>query len=373
MRPTHPSKRLGELAPAEDQLLYVPALQNHKGELDALRASSEQVRKRSMPLVQVLGPKKKPGPLSTASVKEWMKKLSGALGTSECFLDIVRLQADKPAINKAGATLPVLTVLFDAANNRGIQFVPVLPLGAKSLHVDVVAKTALIEERGVAFRVPVFGSVFRTDETLGALLSRMVGEVDQVKESVDLLLDLNFIAPDVDVDADDVVKVVDEVAAEGNWRRVVLLGTSMPPTLSVISAGQIGCIPRREWQIWQDVVNRRPNLNIVFGDYAIQNPKPPTDPGGPGMYANIRYTGETNNIIARGQSLLQEGYEQYRLLCTWLTQHAEFMGEQYSWGDGEIAKCAAGILRPGAQEMWRGIGTSHHMQFVIDQIKSLRV
>lgn len=88
------------------------------------------------------------------------------------------------------------------------------------------------------------------------------------------------------------------------------------------------------------------------------------------MRANIRYTTNGSTLVARGRgSVIQEGNDQYRLLCQHLVAHRDFAGAHYSWGDATINGCAQGDIEPGAQEMWRGAGTSHHLQFVTDQLR----
>lgn len=70
--------------------------------------------------------------------------------------------------------------------------------------------------------------------------------------------------------------------------------------------------------------------------------------------------------------MIQEGLEQYRDLCQQLVRSDSFSGADYTWGDSVIDGCARGTIAPGAQEMWRGVGTSHHLRFVIGQLQQLQ-
>ena len=127
-------------------------------------------------------------------------------------------------------------------------------------------------------------------ETLAAV------EVDFVGS--DLLIDLGFLSEDVEVHAEDVAQSANELVAVGDWRSVVLLGTSMPSTLGggVVQEGTIGRLPRREWELWSALRASGMARLPTFGDYAVQHPDPPLegDPSGPGQRANIRYT--TNEV-----------------------------------------------------------------------------
>ena len=87
------------------------------------------------------------------------------------------------------------------------------------------------------------------------------------------------------------------------------------------------------------------------------------------MRANIRYTVEQLTLIARGQGpVVQAGREQYRELCQMLIEREEFAGRDFSWGDAIIDDCANGLREPGAQALWRGAGTSHHLRFTAGQV-----
>lgn len=88
------------------------------------------------------------------------------------------------------------------------------------------------------------------------------------------------------------------------------------------------------------------------------------------MRANIRYTSSDATVIARGEGpVTQEGNSQYQLLCQQLVDQAGFEGGAYSWGDKVIEECARGAVTPGAQRMWRGAGTSHHLELVTNQLQ----
>jgi hypothetical protein len=164
--------------------------------------------------------------------------------------------------------------------------------------------------------------------------------------------------------------LVDELAQVGNWRSVILSATTIPSMLGgFIAIGTVGSIPRREWTMWRELEDHGVTRMPTFGDYAIQHPFPPSEGGGPGMRANIRYTVEDQVVIARGLNPVnQVGNAEYPRLCQQLSALPEFLGAGYSWGDRVIEACGRGVIRPGPQNLWRGAGTSHHMQFVRDQL-----
>jgi hypothetical protein len=350
---------------------YVAALQNRKGELDALATASAETWSRLAPLIHIVGPKNPKDQLRIATVRGWIKRVAAAVGDHPCFLDILRLNPTYPTAMTGGQQRPVLACLFEAARNRGVQFVPVLPVDHKQAHADLVCAATLVDGRGVALRYAVLGTVPPAGRSPATLVADALRTLDREPADADLLLDLGWLSPEIDVDAGDLVKLMGEMISIGAWRSVVLMGTSMPATLSCVREGEIGLLPRREWQLWKEI--RRAGCKRVptYGDYAIQHPKPPHDPGGPGMRANIRYTVDHETVVARGVgAVMLEGNEQYRELCRKLVSRTDFTGPSYSWGDKVIHDCAVGLMAPGAQGLWRGAGTSHHLRFVTQQLAS---
>ncbi len=352
---------------------YVAALQNKPGELDALHFASPETWSHLTPLIQIVGPKH-PGPtISSDSVREWIKKVALAVGRHPLFLDAVRLRPNHPAAITNG-TVPALTRMYWAARKRGLQFVPVAWVGRHTdAHLKLIADAVDEDDRGVALRYPVRSLVLPPRMSQKTYLFRMLGALRTDVSSADLLIDLDFIDADVEIEAEDLARQIEGALAVGDWRSVVLLGTSMPSMLSCVPEGTLGMLPRHEWALWRALAKTKLSRRPSFGDYAVQHSQPPHDDGGPGMRANIRYTVAKGTLVARGRgSVLQEGNEQYRWLCQQLVARTDFSGGDYTWGDGVIDDCARGGLDPGAQRMWRGAGTSHHLRFVTDQLQRLR-
>ncbi|ORX17979.1 hypothetical protein AWC31_16370 [Mycolicibacterium wolinskyi] len=270
----------------------------------------------------------------------------------------------------------MLTAIYADARRRRMAFVPVLRLSdAPSTRAQIAACTQS-DGRGVAIRHRLLGSASINGRGAETLLIEALHTVDVEITGADLILDLDFISEDVDLEAEDVAATIDDLTAIGNWRSVVLVGSSMPSSLGggVVNEGTIGRLPRREWDLWRDLAAMQISRLPTFGDYAIQNPKPPFEgqSSGPGQRANIRYTADQTTLVPRAVgAVIQEGAEQYRELCELLVSQPEFAGADFSWGDQEIFDCAYGLSEPGWQEQWRGAGTSHHLGHVVDQLSRI--
>lgn len=353
---------------------YVAVLQSKTGERDALEHVSPLTWERLTPLVEVVGPKTPPPVHSKDSVAAWIRRLRKALGTHPFYLDIMRLDPTRPVASKVG-TDPVLARLFAEARARQMQFVPVIAVGQTTLsHKQLIADAALEDGRGVGLRYRLLKVVPTGGKAHQDVLREHLDELGVDVADADLLLDLEYLDEDREIDPDDLASALRDMFEVGNWRCVVIIGTSIPKGMGCVKEGTVGTIPRREWDLWSALRKRELPRVPAFGDYAIQHPEPPADEiAGNVMRANIRYTTASETVVARGLGpVTQRGNEQYQDLCRQLVARSEFSGGGYSWGDGVIDECARGLRDPGSQPMWRGAGTSHHLQFVTDQVRVLQ-
>ncbi|MGH3260918.1 MAG: beta family protein, partial [Trebonia sp.] len=302
---------------------YVAALQTKAGELTALREASAQTWAALTPLMEVLGPKA-PGtePFTRSRIDGWAKRMAAAVGNHTIYLDWLRMSPNHPANSRSGS-MPVLTAIHDAVRRRGVVFVPVLHLSDVPATVRQVADCAGQDGRGVALRVPLLGTVSPDGRSMATIVKEALDFVQVDITGADLLLDLRQIPEDAEIDAEDLVPLIEDLATTGQWRNVVLLGTTMPRSLGggVVVAGTVGRLPRKEWLLWRAVRGSRISRVPTFGDYAVQHPEPPLDVAEGqvphGIRAAIRYTHETETVIPRAKEPRRiEGREQYRQLCT---------------------------------------------------------
>jgi hypothetical protein len=355
---------------AQGSAHYVAALQTKPGELDALHQMAADTWSKFTPLIQIVGPKSPREQINADNITAWTGKIRDAVGTHPLFLDILRLRASHPVVTGAGVQFPVLARIYASARKRSLNFVPVLRVGeTNTAHADMVADAAESDGRGLALRLSIRTTASQTRMSLTDYLSKVLVQLRADVNTTDLLLDLAFIEPDTEIEAEDLGPEISKALDVGDWRNVVLLGTSMPSMLSCVPEGTVGEIDRREWKVWDELSKIGLKRVPAFGDYAIQHPTPPQDGGGGSPRANVRYTTARSTVVARGRGpWTQEGVEQYVGLCQQLVARHEFSGAEYSWGDGVIDGCARGDLEPSSQRMWRGAGTSHHIRFVTDQM-----
>lgn len=165
---------------------------------------------------------------------------------------------------------------------------------------------------------------------------------------------------------EDVEKVLSVLGGVG-FRFIAMSGCSIPANIAeaVEQRDSTGMVLRKEVLAWKALKLDKPSLNLVFGDYAIRNPKA-IDAPAPDANGKIRYTVDGKYFVVRGHSRRQfdKGYQTHRLAQI-LVESPHYLGEHFSWGDSHIMKCAKYEVGPGAPVTWIAVDTSHHLKTVV--------
>jgi hypothetical protein len=348
---------------------YVPAVFDRKGEREAIANLSTSTWESVVPIIHFLGPREEKKILTSARFTQWSGRVAKAVGKHTFYLDLPRLSPSR-TVKTGKGDVPILDRLYEAMHKRDTNFIPVANVGTRfEAALNSVADCALADGNGFALRYRFREFTPTVNYSHAGRLASSVEKIGLGPDTADLIIDFSYIDPDDEFDPDFLVNDLQVMIDAADWRSVVLLGSSIPPMMSCVEQGTVGEIERREWEIFEDV-RAKLSRPVVFGDYTIQCPTPPTK-GGPSMRRTVRYTASGATVVARGQGDITESDDsQYKELCLSIRDRPEFCGGTYSWGDETIARCADGALRPRAQEMWRGAGTSHHIKFVRDQLQA---
>lgn len=139
-------------------------------------------------------------------------------------------------------------------------------------------------------------------------------------------------------------------------------------------------VVRKEVKAWKSIKTFNPNVNLVFGDYGISNP---TVSVSIAPYANgkIRYTMNDSYLVVRGYPRNQgDKGAQMHDLCRRLISSGHYMKPNFSWGDRMISVCANEGCLEGKKEAFKGsttqwvtIDTTHHMTYVVEEIKEFEL
>jgi hypothetical protein len=345
---------------------YVPVLLDKRGELQALAKAGGEVWDSMTPLIQMV-PADDRGPDEKAfSIADWIARLRRVVGDHLIYLDPGGVAR---RTRRSKVTPPALVEgIYAQASRGGLSFMPVYTIG-RSDTAAVVAGVAHAQGRGLAVRVRL-----NTLTYTGArrLVDGMLAEFEDLgiaPTSADLMVDLGYLDRDADIDAADLDPLFAELERAAPWRTVTLAATTVPASFAdVVRDGELGGVPRREWNLWKGL-RALGHESLRYSDYAIQNCVPPDPMNAKNMRASIRYGVPDWLFVARGvgpvQSLpREEKAAQYQDLAVKLMLHPPFVGRACCDGDRFIEECADGLRQVRAQQVWREIGTLHHLHMI---------
>jgi hypothetical protein len=163
-----------------------------------------------------------------------------------------------------------------------------------------------------------------------------------------------------------------QALAEFGFTKYATAGCSIPQFINeaLPKHNSTGKIIRKEWTIFQTFMSAYPQYSWLYGDYGVRGPKS-ADVHTKHTNGKIRYTTSDMYFAARGHSLSEgnKGAQMYAL-AKWIMNSEYFMGAQFSWGDGEIIRCAQKQFR-GRPVDWIAIDTNHHLTWVVREVEEL--
>jgi hypothetical protein len=370
--------------PFATDLRYVPLLLDRSGERGALRRADEQTWASMRPLIAVTRWGAAP---SHGSLKNRASELLKAVETRPFYLDLADI-APSRLITARGAKRRTLDVLHDEAARKGLTFIPVARPTDGPRRLEMVADAVAGHGRGVALRHEFGSRVKRTGEGPADRLLRTLEAVDTCPEDADLLLDLRWLDPDSAPAASWLARQIQALSAEAAWRTITLAGTCVPRSVSTIAdAADVGSTRRTEWSLWKEV-EAATDVDLAYGDYAVQHPRVPSTGGR--AFGNLRYTAADDLYVSRGQQLHNMDAGDFADMCSRIVA-GPFSGQTFSWGDEQIHSLAqrqrsrrlaiydepeddidADVKGPSGHTFWREVGTSHHLKFVATQLAAHR-
>lgn len=342
---------------------YVPVLKVKRAEKHALRTILNPVRQSITPLMEIVerADKEINAHLDTA-----FTGLSDSLQLySRCFLDTRELEPDGPA---------AAAEVFSRASAAGIVFAPVTGI-SRSADVDAALSH---RSNGMALRLT------RSELEDGGLprnLRRFMGQHSLAPEDIDLVIDLGPVDALV---ADGVAALTEAFLADvpdhGRWRTFTVSACAFPWSMGGIGRNSHELVERTEWIAWREgLYTRRHDLPRLptFSDCAIQHPAGVEgfNPVTMQASATIRYTVPDAWLLIKGVGTrVTPPSIQFPALATQLVYghlQSHFAGEDHCNGCASVKASADGAPSLGSLEVWRRLGTIHHVTTVVQEIAAL--
>jgi hypothetical protein len=307
---------------------YVPILLDRSGERRALSHASDDVWQHMTPMVVVT----RHGDHATPnSLRDRVRAIADAVGSHAIYLDLAANVRPCKWLDTPKGRRRTLAALYDAAEKRCLSFMPVAGTADRPCRLEIVGQVAAEHGLGVAVRHQLGAAAGRSGNTLEDKLRRVLAELRVDERQADLMLELGYLSPDQQQSASWLGRRVDQVGHALKWRSIVLVATSVPRSLKdVCEMDSAGERERLEWALWREVCARASTV-IAYGDYGIQNPRPPQS--GWRGFANVRYTTRAALLVSRGHDISQMTNYDNTEMCRRITSSAEFEGAAFSWGD----------------------------------------
>lgn len=360
-----------------DRIRYVPVLKAKQGELGALKELTPAVWDRITPLLEVTPPPfdyvegayaKAP----EAHLADVMTKLADTLSAHpRAFVALPDSFREPDSLAAPYSVVP--DTFFTGLRANGIEPMPVIGVNSRDPFLDVLL---LADNHGLALRVTL-EELDPDDSSRAERIDHVISLLFSAGREVHLLLDLGSVTEATGLSTSQWRRLVRGALPDtprlDEFASVTVLGSSFPRDLRDVEAASTSELPRVEWALWESLhAGRGAAAPLGFGDYPISHPQiNEIDPRQMRMSANIRYTTADSWLLIKGRNVRDYGYEQFNELARTLVAHPKYSGQNFSWGDDFIAKCAQDLAGPGNATTWRKVGTNHHITLVADQLATL--
>ncbi len=354
--------------------VYVPILKWKRGEIRALHELHPSIAAQMLPLIEIVPvqwdyKESKPKETIQEHIADIANNIDQSWGTHPILIDFGLLES----IDVQPNTTHPMELVFNDARTKGLHAIPVTGPERDDIYQNAVKAIIRQDNKGVCFRVC---SDDLAGDDLTNTINNLLSFFSVVPNQVDLVLDMEAIDRSSQrLWTATAQALLHALPHATDWRSLTLAGTSFPATLSEFQPGSVGRIQRVELALWMTLRGKTLPRMPIFGDYAVAAPgMTELDPRILHISASIRYTIESEWLIFRGRDLRDPrfgGHSQYRTLSQQLHSHPSYYGAGYSWGDKYISDCADGSQGHGNPEMWRKVGTNHHITLTVTQLANL--
>lgn len=366
--------------------LYIPIYRAKSGEFDALANVSKEHAKRYLPLFEI--------PRITAKTRELVKFRESTALTCAYFTDIaLRIakvrkgqavmvdisQWDPASLTETGEH--VLPYLYSLLKTMGVQVVPVIGFDSweSSIYRTAMQGVEIPEAGTICIRLDSQAIEDAEDPLF------LEGRVQEIMEGLEIgpgrcgiIMDFGDVTSQALTDLLDQAEKVMQVLIPMNFKVFITAGCSLPPTINeaVKNQDSVGKVLRKEMLLWQSLRTQFPNVSLRYGDYGVRGPSSVDDVIAPDANGKIRHTISQNYYVVRGHSMRKDdkGAQMYKLAAS-LVSSPYFMGEDFSWGDSQIALRSKALtdsaikIGPGGHTTWIAIDTNHHLAYAIGEVE----
>lgn len=339
---------------------YLPILPARSGAFGAVAALSPDAVSRINVLFDVPAPALSNGKTMDAYLTERAQGIHGCWDRERpVYVDVHDLD---PVLRTSTGVQPIAFVL-NQLRLRGSRAIPVTGTEADRGRDYVIAVKALAAQygEGVCFRLDrdELADADRLHQSLTALLDAVSVE----PANTDLILDYRYVGRETpETIRSSALDALKAIAGVGQFRNVVLAGTSIPDRLNKRDVGKIRHELRVELEAWRQLLLTPTMLiPVAASDYGVVGAHYVTPSGFVTVPSRSRYTTEREHIFRRAKR------SEHVETCKQVVASPDFLGDTFSAGDRRVSMVAQGQTKPGAPANWVTDDTTHHVEFVSAQ------
>lgn len=339
-----------------NSFIYMPILKAKQGEKIALRHVPGAQWPHMLPLVELLE--------ASGDLKSHVDAFCNDLLKANA--DQWPFAIDTRYLSNKGNSAKALATVCAYLTKKKILVVPVV--GPAIIPALAGEMDKLDQYKDILVRLPVAAILVSQIQNIIAEVAKLF---PKPKHRIHVLLDHESVVGEdpkaLAVVCDPYVK---EALASAHSQTVTVAGGSFPFNLVGLTQG-ITYLPRVEWETWN--VLRKKFPDIRFGDYAVTNPAPlePLDPMQINPSAAIRYALINRWMLIKGGGTRTSGFAQYNQLCKILVASASYSGLTFSYGDKRYEYHTQPGSKSGNLSTWRRDATSHHLALTVRDCANL--
>jgi len=354
---------------------YVPILKWKRAEQGALKALSEEHKKRITPLIQFVMPKQGPNEELDDVIKKFEEllplipqKILEVWGNDPIFIDFSLLFTTPLKVKS-------LNAILRGGRKLGAAFIPVVHLNDDPQIKKAACVMAKESGSGICLRLICPDLIELTD--LHQKITELLSNAGLAEKDFDLLVDIK----ETEENGEKYAKYLNlsqRIPNLHKWRTFTFAAGAFPQDLSGCKIDEENLVSRSDWNNWKahagiKNLKRKP----AFADYTIQHPiyKEATQFFHP--TSSIKYTLDNAWLIMKGK---KQKFEMYLASAAELVKDTRYYGEDFSDGDKFIKEKAdhfrvyiknPAIKGTGSTETWLRAGINHHLVLVADQVANL--
>lgn len=350
---------------------YVPVLKVKRGEKKALTLLDDKICACITPLLEIVERQhNKQKPEKTPTVDAHLNTAFNKLADSVARFDRIFLDVHEIAPDGQAAAAKA----FNRAASEGIVFTPVVGLA----HTVGFGPAMEHRQHGLALRLN--RANFESGD-LPALVRTVLSTASLEPEDVDLIVDLG---PVDQMIAAGIIALTEQFLANvpdhERWHTLTVSGCAFPQSMSVVDTQSHAFVERSEWLAWRNgLYAQREQLTRLptYSDAGIQHPSGVEgfNPVTMKPSAAIRYALPDEWLLIKGVSIKKASTkQQFPLLASRLTNGSlkeSFQGTAHCEGCSSMMAAATGTAGLGSPEVWRRLGTIHHLTTVTEQLAIL--